>query len=65
MVTAVPGVQGEKWSATKWIHVASLVDGTGADADAADGVCRDSEARCEDWAFNDECTANPKFMLHR
>lgn len=49
-------VQGVKWSSTKWIHVASLLDGeaAGADADAGTG-CIDSEKGCEDWAWADEC----------
>lgn len=49
-------MQGVKWSSTKWIHVASLLDGeaAGADADAGTG-CIDSEKGCEDWAWADEC----------
>jgi hypothetical protein len=49
-------VQGVKWSSTKWIHVASLLDGAAADADADAGAgCIDSEKGCEDWAWADEC----------
>lgn len=46
--------QGEKWSSTKWIHVASLRDGAAADAALLTG-CHDADKGCEDWAWNDEC----------
>ncbi|KAK9086617.1 hypothetical protein Syun_029011 [Stephania yunnanensis] len=53
-----PVIEGEKWSATKWIHVDSfdkiLRDG---------GNCTDENDRCEQWAALGECKKNPEYMV--
>ncbi|XP_076927866.1 putative prolyl 4-hydroxylase 4 [Bidens hawaiensis] len=53
-----PVLQGEKWSATKWIHVDSfdkIVDHA--------GNCRDMNENCERWAALGECTNNKEYMV--
>ncbi|XP_057959762.1 probable prolyl 4-hydroxylase 4 [Malania oleifera] len=53
-----PVIEGEKWSATKWIHVDSFdkIVGTG-------GNCTDENPSCDRWAALGECTKNPEYML--
>ncbi|KAK9287883.1 hypothetical protein L1049_016325 [Liquidambar formosana] len=53
-----PVIEGEKWSATKWIHVDSFdkILGTG-------GNCTDENESCERWAALGECTKNPSYMV--
>ncbi|MCD9640626.1 putative prolyl 4-hydroxylase 4 [Datura stramonium] len=53
-----PVIQGEKWSATKWIHVDSFDKIIGAE-----GNCIDADENCERWAALGECTKNPEYML--
>nr|KAJ0206374.1 hypothetical protein LSAT_V11C500247360 [Lactuca sativa] len=53
-----PVLKGEKWSATKWIHVDSfdkIID-TG-------GNCKDANENCERWAALGECTKNKEYMV--
>ncbi|KAK8709784.1 hypothetical protein V6N13_060786 [Hibiscus sabdariffa] len=53
-----PVIEGEKWSATKWIHVDSF------DKDlAAGGNCTDLNESCERWAALGECSKNPEYMI--
>ncbi|XP_010524775.1 PREDICTED: probable prolyl 4-hydroxylase 4 [Tarenaya hassleriana] len=56
-----PVVEGEKWSATKWIHVDSfdkiVTPGGGG------GNCTDMNESCERWAMLGECTKNPEYMV--
>lgn len=52
-------IEGEKWSATKWIHVDSFDKILGGD----DGKCADQNASCERWAALGECTKNPEYMV--
>lgn len=54
-----PVIEGEKWSATKWIHVDSFDKILGG----ADGKCVDQNASCERWAALGECTKNPEYMV--
>ncbi|KAJ8636530.1 hypothetical protein MRB53_010797 [Persea americana] len=54
-----PVIEGEKWSATKWIHVDSFDKILGG----ADGKCMDQNASCERWAALGECTKNPEYMV--
>ncbi|THG11589.1 hypothetical protein TEA_026613 [Camellia sinensis var. sinensis] len=53
-----PVIEGEKWSATKWIHVDSfdMVVRHG-------GNCTDGNENCERWAALGECTKNPEYMV--
>lgn len=52
-----PVIEGEKWSATKWIHVHSF------DRIISDGNCTDANVNCEKWAALGECTKNPEYMV--
>lgn len=54
-----PVIEGEKWSATKWIHVDSFDKIVGS----AGGNCTDSNGNCERWAALGECTNNPEYMV--
>ncbi|KAL0348736.1 UNVERIFIED_CONTAM: putative prolyl 4-hydroxylase 4 [Sesamum angustifolium] len=51
-----PVDEGEKWSATKWIHVDSFNKIVG-------GNCTDADENCERWASLGECTKNPEYMV--
>ncbi|KAI6693160.1 hypothetical protein NL676_020870 [Syzygium grande] len=53
-----PVIEGEKWSATKWIHVDSFdkIIGEG-------GNCTDTNESCDRWAALGECTKNPEYMV--
>lgn len=53
-----PVLEGEKWSATKWIHTDPF------DPPPRDpSVCADEDPRCADWAAAGECTRNPHYMV--
>ncbi|CAN6296401.1 unnamed protein product [Urochloa humidicola] len=54
-----PVIEGEKWSATKWIHVRSfrLPKAT------SDGECLDEDDMCPKWAAAGECAKNPEYMV--
>lgn len=53
-----PVIEGEKWSATKWIHVDSFDKTVGAGGD-----CSDQHESCQRWASLGECTNNPEYMV--
>eukprot|EP01023_Acetabularia_acetabulum_P066724 TRINITY_DN9048_c0_g1_i2.p2 TRINITY_DN9048_c0_g1~~TRINITY_DN9048_c0_g1_i2.p2 ORF type:complete len:442 (-),score=35.05 TRINITY_DN9048_c0_g1_i2:1021-2346(-) len=53
-----PTLEGEKWSATKWIHVLPLYGKMEID----DPRCKDEHERCVYWAENGECANNPVYM---
>jgi len=55
-----PVIEGEKWSATKWIHVRDYgkvlwsMEG---------GECVDENENCSRWAKRGECEKNPVYMV--
>ncbi|XP_059632622.1 probable prolyl 4-hydroxylase 4 isoform X2 [Cornus florida] len=53
-----PVIEGEKWSATKWIHVDSFDKILGAS-----GNCTDENPNCDRWAALGECTRNAEYMV--
>lgn len=56
-----PVTKGEKWSATKWMHVSTF--GLSAAAQKAKwGDCIDVEASCAAWAADGECEKNSAYM---
>ncbi|KAK8963009.1 hypothetical protein KSP40_PGU018825 [Platanthera guangdongensis] len=54
-----PVIEGEKWSATKWIHVRSF-DGP---ENIEGGDCIDENELCPKWAAVGECSRNPLYMV--
>ncbi|KAK1402936.1 Procollagen-proline 4-dioxygenase [Heracleum sosnowskyi] len=53
-----PVLKGEKWSATKWIHVDASNKIIGDDTD-----CTDQNDNCARWAAFGECDNNPEYMV--
>ena len=54
--------KGEKWSATKWMHVGLLgLSSVAQKAKWAD--CVDGDNRCGEWATLGECTKNAGYMM--
>lgn len=58
-----PTTKGEKWSATKWIHVGTYDKTAAWQKDRWKG-CDDIEEHCGYWAGTGECEKNPSYM-HR
>ena len=50
--------RSEKWSATKWIHVAEI----GGVAPKPVAGCADATSSCFAWAQGGECDKNPGYM---
>ncbi|KAL6135697.1 hypothetical protein ACLB2K_067923 [Fragaria x ananassa] len=55
-----PVIEGEKWSATKWIHVRSFEKSL---KKVHSGECTDENANCATWAKAGECEKNPTYMV--
>ena len=55
-----PVIEGEKWSATKWIHVRSFEVPAKR---SANGGCVDNSEHCPHWAAARECKKNPLYMV--
>lgn len=55
-----PIIEGEKWSATKWIHVRSFES---QEAKRLSMACEDANVLCPKWAAVGECTKNPLYMV--
>lgn len=56
-----PVIEGEKWSATKWIHVADFEKPIRQALE--DRVCADENENCARWAKVGECEKNPLYMV--
>mmetsp|Transcript_19849 Transcript_19849/g.58984 ORF Transcript_19849/g.58984 Transcript_19849/m.58984 type:complete len:368 (-) Transcript_19849:230-1333(-) len=64
-----PVIKGEKWSATKWIHIAKLNQGhvervkfvPPPPPDVAG--CTNRQTMCQHWAESGECEDNPGYMI--
>lgn len=56
-----PVIEGEKWSATKWIHVRDF-DNPEKSSETTEG-CVDKNVNCPVWALNGECEKNPFYMV--
>lgn len=52
-----PMVRGERWVAEKALAAIKYTDRVDPNE------CVDNEERCEEWARDGECTANPTYMV--
>lgn len=52
-----PVIEGEKWSATKWIHERALYP------EAGSSDCTDENPHWSTWAEQGECKKNPTYMI--
>jgi len=56
-----PVLRGEKWSATKWMHVGKFLVESGPAHPP--GECADYNDACAHWAESGECKNNPSYMV--
>ncbi|OIW12430.1 hypothetical protein TanjilG_04179 [Lupinus angustifolius] len=56
-----PVIEGEKWSATKWIHVSDFEKPIKRRVDSSG--CSDENENCPKWANIGECEKNPLYMV--
>jgi prolyl 4-hydroxylase len=56
-----PVIEGEKWSAPKWIHVRSY-ENSPVPEEETEG-CTDKSEHCAQWAAAGECGKNPVYMV--
>ncbi|CAD5170007.1 unnamed protein product [Musa acuminata subsp. malaccensis] len=54
-------LDGERWTATKWIHVRDF--NPSKHSIVSEGECTDEDANCPQWAAIGECKRNPVYML--
>ncbi|CAM6087607.1 unnamed protein product [Calypogeia fissa] len=54
-----PVLEGEKWSATKWIHVSPFK----TSFESSNPRCVDKHEKCREWASFGECVENPNYMV--
>jgi prolyl 4-hydroxylase len=55
-----PVIEGEKWSAPKWIRIRSYEH---PPVSKVTEGCSDNSARCAKWAEAGECEKNPVYMV--
>ncbi|KAF0912693.1 hypothetical protein E2562_018944 [Oryza meyeriana var. granulata] len=55
-----PVIEGEKWSAPKWIHVRSYDNASNMKQSEE---CSDLSENCAAWAASGECDNNPVYMI--
>lgn len=55
-----PVIEGEKWSAPKWIHVSSYND---LQKPSSTEECSDYNEHCAYWASTGQCQNNPDYMI--
>ncbi|KAK8672588.1 hypothetical protein V6N13_110953 [Hibiscus sabdariffa] len=61
-----PVIKGEKWAATKWIHVRAFRrwrKHSSSNRRSAMGKCVDKNEKCSVWAKAGECKKNPSYMV--
>lgn len=56
-------IEGEKWSATKWIHVSDFDKPLSSRQLEDNGDCVDENENCSRWAKVGECEKNPIYMV--
>ncbi|XP_020091361.1 probable prolyl 4-hydroxylase 7 [Ananas comosus] len=55
-----PVIAGEKWTATKWIHLTPF---SFLSSSRRSKECEDENESCARWAAKGECEKNPEYMV--